>query len=129
MTASPIVVTIPGTPAKALSPNGRANRYVKNRAAQQLKADAFRATQDAIGAPRNPVPALTLPLTIHVVIAWESRRECDPDNAWASLKYAIDGMSLALCIDDRHVIPGTIQQERDPDKRGYIKIAIEEGDA
>ena len=121
-----MIVTIPGTPPKALSPNGRPNRWQKHAAAQQLKNDAFHATQQAIGAPRNPVPVLTLPLTLNVVIAWEGRRECDPDNAWASMKYAIDGIALALCIDDRHIIPGAIQQERDPEKKGFIRVAIEE---
>lgn len=124
--SEPLVITIAGTPPKSLSPNGRPNRYRKNADAQSLKQSAFHATQDAIGAPRNPIPELALPLTIHVVIAWESRRECDPDNAWASMKSAIDGIALALAIDDRHIIPGTIRQERDPEKRGFIRVAVEQ---
>jgi hypothetical protein len=36
-----------------------------------------------------------------------------------------DGLADALGVDDRHMTCGSITQTKDPDKRGYIKIALE----
>lgn len=130
MASEALIVTIPGTPTRAMSPNGRAFWATRNRDVQQLRGDAKSATQEVIGRVYTPpfpdMPATSMPLTLHYVVAWErGRKRMDDDNLKAALKAAQDGIADALGVNDKHMIVGTVTQTRDQDKRGYIKVAIE----
>jgi hypothetical protein len=119
-----IIITIPGTPPATLSPNGRSHWRRKHRDAQDLKSAARWATVNALHG-RN---ALTGPLILHWLVAWEKhRKKMDQDNLIAALKAAQDGIAAALGVDDRCMIVGTVTQDRDADGLGYIKCAIEQG--
>ena len=48
----------------------------------------------------------------------------DDINAIAGLKYIEDGIAAALGIDDKHFRFGTIDQVRDPEQRGYVRVTI-----
>src|SRR5690606_23702237 len=113
-------------------------RYKRNHMAHnRVVGNARRAGRDAameVVNPNDPYQCFQTsrwPLTIHIMVGWEPRRQMmDDDNIKASMKSYLDGIADVLGIDDRNFIIGTVGQQRDPDKKGFIKIAIEatEGD-
>jgi len=118
------VVTIPSTPSAGLSPNARCHFRVKAKLVQQARYLARMACLEQHGQ----VKPLRAPVMLHAVIAWESRRKfMDVTNAIAALKSYEDGIVDAkLMGDDRGVAGWTLEQTRDPDKRGYTVIRITE---
>ncbi len=118
----PVVITIPMTPTRNLSPNGRAFWAKRHRDAQALK----HATRWAV---RNDGRSLYpfIPWTLHYVVAWEKGRKfMDDDNIKAALKYVQDGIAEEIGLaDDRCITVGTVTQTRDPDGCGFVKVAIE----
>lgn len=129
MPTDAIVVTIPGTPTRALSPNGRAHWRRKHADAKELKSAARWATVNALYAKAAGDGLIGVsPLTLHWLVAWErGRKRMDQDNLIASLKAAQDGIADALGLDDKCMIVGSVTQERDADGLGYVKCAIESG--
>lgn len=135
--ASHVVVTIPGTIDRRLSPNGRAHWRTVHQLKQERKDAAKMATYAArmdANLPRYleglSLIEITPPLVLHFVVAWEKgRKRMDDDNIKASLKATIDGIADALGIDDKHITIGTVQQERDTEGRGFIRVAIEQGES
>jgi crossover junction endodeoxyribonuclease RusA len=117
-----VTVTIPMTIPPGLSPNARTHWAQRSRLVREARTAAYYAARKErveLGQPAGP-------LVLHVLIAWEARRRVqDDDNAWAGLKAFRDGLADALGVDDRHMTCGSITQTKDPDKRGYIKIALE----
>jgi crossover junction endodeoxyribonuclease RusA len=124
--SDPVVVTIPGTPDKCLSPNNiRSERHWAPRAkvTKQARHDAYYACRNANVEMWEPDP----PITIHAVIGWEKgRRGYDPDAAHAMLKPYIDGIADAIGIDDKHITLATVTQDRDAEGKGFVKVAIEQ---
>lgn len=123
----PLVITIPGTPDKCLSPNQvrRTHWGPRGRATKQARSDAYYATLAAVSSAGCPVPEP--PLVFHAVIAWEKgRRSLDPTNADGILKATVDGIADALGINDRFITLATVQQERDEAGAGYVRVAIEQ---
>jgi crossover junction endodeoxyribonuclease RusA len=119
-----LIVTIPGAPPAALSPNGRTFWATKAKAVKQARSDAYYAARNANAEMWEPTP----PLVIHAVIAWPRKgTRRDDDNAKASLKAYIDGIADAIGIDDKHFTLATVTQDHDPEKRGYVRVAIEQG--
>lgn len=126
----PLTITIPRSIHKRDTPNGR---YKRNHMAHnRVVGNARRAGRDAameVVNPNDPYQCFQTsrwPLTIHIMVGWEPRRQMmDDDNVKASMKSYLDGIADVLGIDDRNFIIGTVGQQRDPDKRGFIKIAIE----
>lgn len=118
------VVTIPGTPHAGLSPNSREDWHVKAR----LVRDARYLARMACLEQHGQVKPLRAPVMLHAVIAWESRRKfMDVTNAIAALKSYEDGIVDAkLMGDDRGVAGWTLEQVRDPEKRGWTRITITE---
>lgn len=125
--AETVTITIPGTLDARLSPNGRAHWRTVHRLKQERKHAAFYA---ALGeGTHDALSMLTAPLTLHVLVAWESRRKMmDDDNLWAAFKACRDGIAEAIGVDDRHMVCGSITQTRDDEKRGFIRVAIEGGE-
>jgi crossover junction endodeoxyribonuclease RusA len=122
MPTDALVITIPGTPDRCLSQNARVHWGNRARATKQARNDAYYACRNANAEMWEPAP----PITIYAVIAWEKgRRMCDQTNALGLLKATVDGIADAIGVDDRHITLATVQQERDEDGRGYIKVAIE----
>jgi len=126
----PLVVTIPATPTRTLSPNGRAHWRRKHADAKDLKSAARWATVNALFANQGGRGNWTgTSITLNWLVAWEKgRRRMDSDNLIAALKAAQDGIADALGIDDKAFTVGTVTQERDIDGMGYIKCAIEQED-
>ena len=122
-----LIVTIPGTPDKCLSPNAvRSERHwgPRYRATQDSRGNAYMAMIESGRIAEGK--AFGVPLTLHAVIVWEKgRRAYDPDSAHGILKATIDGIADALEIDDKHITLATVQQDRDPEGRGFVRVAIE----
>lgn len=118
------VVTIPSTPSAGLSPNARCHFRVK----AKLVKDARYLARMACLEQHGQVKPLRAPVMLHAVIAWESRRKfMDVTNAIAALKSYEDGLVDAkLMGDDRGVAGWTLEQVRDPEKRGWTRITIKE---
>ena len=102
-------VIVPSCPADVLSPNARAHWSRKNRAAQDYRALAkYAALQD------GPLDPLLGPLSVEVRVLWPARRrKADADNALASVKAAVDGLTDAgVWGDDRQIVRMSIEQEK-----------------
>ena len=120
-----VTITIPMTIPAGLSPNARMHWGPRSRLTRQAREAAYYATRQAYVEDDGPIPSAG-PLTLHVAVAWEGRRRTqDDDNVWAGLKPFRDGIADALGIDDKNMRCGSISQTRDPEKRGFIKVAIE----
>lgn len=130
-----IIVTIPATPDRCLTPNAiRSERHwgPRSRATKQAREAAYYAGCNANLEMWEPEA-----LVIDAVIAWEKvrtprypngryRQYMDPDNAHASLKPFVDGIADALGINDKHITLATVQQERDEAGAGFVRMAIRE---
>lgn len=129
-----LVVTIPATPDKCLSPNNvRSARHwgPRARATKHARDVAYYTLRNANVEMWEPEP----PLVIHAVIAWEKvrtprypngryRQNLDPDSATGILKATVDGIADALGVNDRHITLASVQQEHDPEGRGFVRVAI-----
>ena len=116
-----VTITIPMSIPPGLSPNARLHWAPRSRLVRQARETAYYATREAGRFYMRP------PLTLHVAVAWESRRRAqDDDNVWAGLKSFRDGIADALGVDDKHMRCASLTQTVDPEKRGFIKVAIEE---
>lgn len=83
-------------PPRALSPNGRGHWGKKHRATRIAKDYAFWATKEAkIGFAAGDVPIL-----ISLVFHPKDGNLPDEDNAVASMKASLDGIALALGVND-----------------------------
>lgn len=123
-----IVVTVPMCPHPSLSPNSRPHWRTKAKHAKELRQAARFA---AVSARNTCGGGVLVGGEIHVrpVIAWsKGRRIMDGDNALASLKACFDGFTDAfLWGDDRHCVFWPVEQVRDPEGRGYVRVEITEG--
>lgn len=117
-------VIIPSTPNAGLSPNSREDWRKKARLVQQARYLAKMSALEQYGG----VKPLRAPVMLHAVIAWEARRKfMDVTNAIASMKSFEDGLvDSGIMSDDRGVLGWTLEQVRDPAKRGFTVIKIVE---
>jgi hypothetical protein len=119
-----VTITINEVPAPGLSPNARGHHMKRHRLVQAARDSAYYETRQAYVEDDGPIP--DGPLSMHILIAWPSkRRMADDDNAIGSCKAYRDGIADALGVDDRQMHVASITQTVDPEKRGYIKIALE----
>lgn len=83
-------------PGRILSPNGRGHYHTVARAKKAAKNAAFLLTKGArIGIVAGDVPVL-IKLTFHPM----TKNSVDADNLVASCKAYLDGIALALGVDD-----------------------------
>lgn len=88
-----MIITIPWPP-RELSPNARTHWAKKAKTAKAYKAACWAlAMQAGVAAGDGPI---TLGLTFYK----PSSRRMDLDNMLASVKHGIDGIALALGVDD-----------------------------
>ena len=126
-----LTIIIPGTPCRELSPNGRVHHMTRYRAAEAAKTAAYYAAREAVGVEHlcDPVVCLQTGGRIRVdwMVAWERRRQrMDADNLIASLKNTLDGICTILGLDDRRCDVGTVEQVRDRDGGGWIRVTLTE---
>mgnify|MGYP003559736156 CR=1 FL=1 len=126
-----LTVVIPIELDYRVTPNSREDWRTKHAIQRDMKATTHYTMREAIDHT-DPVACFQTarwPLTLHYVIGLaKGRRRMDDINAIAGLKYIEDGIAAALGIDDKHFRFGTIDQVRDPEQRGYVRVTIcEEG--
>lgn len=96
-------LTLPWPP-KALSPNARVHHMVKAGAAKAYKHDcAWRTTVSlaaTVALARGPYAPSEGPIKLALEFWPPSKRRMDIDNALARFKYGLDGIALALGVDD-----------------------------
>lgn len=97
-----MIVRLP-FPSPELFPNRKNGRawQATNGAKQKAKDDAYYLTKHAMGAWR-PADG---PIPLSIVFAPPDARHRDLDNCLAACKSAIDGIALALGVDDRRFRP------------------------
>lgn len=111
---SEAAILIRALPPRECSPNSRAHWSTKAWAASTLRQEAMKATfhesSDGVLAFADQYD----PVRLDIEIAWCcGRRTLDDDNARASCKAIIDGISDVLWGgQDRHVTIGTVTQTR-----------------
>ena len=89
-----LIITLP-VPSIKVSPNGRGQRRTKHRHTKRYRALAVLMTKQALNGGPAPRP-VAYSLSYH----WSTPRR-DDDNAIASAKAYMDGICVALGIDDR----------------------------
>lgn len=117
----PSEVTLPWPP-RILSPNVRAHWAAKNRAAQAYRYACWGSAKEAkLTAP--PKPKSSGKRWLHVGIRFypPDKRRRDDDNMITSLKYGLDGLALALGLDDNCFI---IHPSVSESIGGMVKIKI-----
>ena len=102
-------------PSIALSPNGRAHWRDKHKAAKASKNYAWGMTKSLMVplciVPGSWIGPISVQLTFHPAVD----RDRDLDNMQASQKAALDGIALALGINDTHFRPvSSIGEHRKP---------------
>lgn len=119
-TDAPLIVTIPGTPDRCLSPNAKPHWGTKARAIADARQTACLAVcGEDDGDPWPP------PFRLDFEIGWErGRKRMDDQNVKSLLKATCDGIADALEVNDRHFIIGEVVQMRDPDGVGYVRVTI-----
>jgi hypothetical protein len=130
-----LTITIPGTPDRALSPNGRVHHMARHRAARDAKTVATYATYAALG--NGEVSDETMfwllydgPIRFDVAVYWgKGQKRWDDDNLTAALKAYRDGVAANFGRGDGHFHTGTVSQKRDKDGRGYTVVTITQEDA
>ena len=106
-------------PDKKLSPNARVHWAPLSKAKKKAKSDSYHlALQSGLG--KIDAESVTVKLTFYP----PSRRHFDADNLLASHKAAIDGLSLAIGVDDSRFkvsgeMAGTIE------KNGMVRVELE----
>lgn len=92
------MITLP-FPDKILWPNGRGHRMAKHRAFQKHKEWAYHATLAAL--PRCfKHNGVEINLHFDITPKGATRRPIDKDNAVAAMKAYLDGIALAMKVDD-----------------------------
>lgn len=109
-----------GWPAKALSPNARVHWSEKHRFAKASKDTAYWATKAVIGPA--PFPHDGERLAVVLTAYPPDKHARDSDNLLASAKSVLDGIALALGVNDKLFDPRV--QWGEPVKHGKLVIEI-----
>lgn len=117
-TTERVELTLPW-PDRALSPNGRPNRFAKARAIKAAKHIAWAVTLEALRGAKVNWSAVRIHWTFHPKTA----NSVDDDNAEASCKSFRDGIAKALGIDDAKF--RATRSMGEPIKGGLVRVSIE----
>lgn len=108
-------VTLPW-PSRDLSPNGRVHYMRLHRAKKTAKNSAFVLAKEAgLSAPDDG------PIPIHVTAYAKTKTKPDADNLLASMKAYLDGIALAMKVDDKRFQPTV---EISDQTGGYVTVRV-----
>lgn len=117
-----MIVTL-SYPDKVLNPNARAHWAAIARAKKAARENASWATISAAGSKANLAPyAAHERLAVAVKFYPADNRRRDMDNALASLKAALDGISDALGLDDSRFV--IVPQMMASDGKARVEIYL-----
>jgi len=119
----PTMVEIPICIDARITPNSRAHWRTRAKIQREMKNATYAAMMAA--GPHAGLRNGPLPLTISYIIGLAPRRRVMDDlNAIASMKYIEDGIAAYLGIDDRNFKFGTLEQVRDTQGHGFVRVLI-----
>lgn len=102
-------------PSADLSPNARIHYMRHARAKKAAKNHAWGWTKAAMGPLGIATGSFVGPVDVRIVFHPESNRGRDLDNMQARMKAALDGIALALGVNDTHFRPvSEIGEKRKP---------------
>lgn len=113
-------ITLPWPPAK-LNPNRHGDRRAISGMRKHYRDECFYLTREQMAGQVEPARDGFLPL--RVTMHQPDGRHRDVDNMLASVKNALDGMAMALRINDRQFKPVTIDWERGG-KLGSVVVEV-----
>lgn len=115
-----MIITLPWPPAE-LNPNRKNGKHWSSthKVKTRYKSDCYHLALQAIGA--KPRGAGLLALTITFVQPDKIRR--DRDNMLASIKSGLDGVAMALGVDDETFDPLIIRREFGA-KPGCVRVEV-----
>lgn len=121
---SVLTITIPGKLNRLLSPNhGQRNPRAKAAVRREAKDMAYLyGKQAAYTCDLTGIEHATYSIVLGKAKGEKSK---DIDNLIASCKATLDGIALALGVDDRYWQVHTVAQVRDPEGIGYVAITLE----
>lgn len=124
-----VLLEIPGTLDKRLSPNSRASGRTVARLRAKLRdhvTQTARAWRNNAGVFGDE-PIIDGPAYIDLVVRWEpGRHRWDIDNLISAFKGGCDGLQAAnLIANDRDIRWRSVGQMADPERRGCIVVMIE----
>jgi crossover junction endodeoxyribonuclease RusA len=101
-----ITITLPW-PSADLSPNGRVHWSTLARAKKKAKNEAWGLTKAIMGPLGIRVAEMAGPLDVQITFHPEIDRGRDVDNFQARMKAGLDGIALALGVNDTSFHPVT----------------------
>jgi crossover junction endodeoxyribonuclease RusA len=107
-------------PAKILWPNGRGHHMARHRAAKKHRQWAHDVTLAALGGKK---PVLADRIRLSITVYPKTRNAIDFDNALAAQKAYLDGIALALKVDDKRFDLPQLQFG-EPVKDGRVVVDI-----
>lgn len=119
--SAPFVVEL-AWPPRALSPNGRVHPMQKYRFQKAAKNTAYWQMRAAMGRDHfaHGGGDIVVTITAHPIAG---KVRPDDDNLIGSLKHSLDGVALALGVDDKHFRPSLEWGEPVPSGRVVIAVA------
>lgn len=105
-------------PPRVLSPNARAHWRTKHGTARLHKTEACYAARSAMGKLKANPESVTVELIFHP----PDKRSRDIDNMLASMKAALDGVVIALDVDDSKW--SIMMHKGEPVKHGKVEIVV-----
>ncbi len=92
-------------PSAKLSPNARGHWADKAKATKAAKHDAWGLAKDAMSKAGVLPGRMAGPIAVEIVFYPPTTARHDVDNLQARMKAALDGIALALGVDDVHFRP------------------------
>ncbi len=122
---STLVVTLPLCPDAVLSPNSRAHWRTRAAAVKSLRHAAWASATAAVWMA--VWETATGPVTVRATIGWgKGRKRMDQTNLADMLKPVFDGFEDAgVYVNDKQITACVIEQERDSEGRGFVRVVIE----
>ena len=123
MTELKIILPWPGS---RLSPNRKNGRHWGSFQAAKEKARRVGVNKTilAIQASGVIIDSEAKKIKMQIVFFEPDRRRRDLDNLLAGVKNYIDGVAVALGVDDSVFCPITLDRKIDPAKNGYVELSI-----
>ena len=112
-------------PNPALNPNRAAGKHWGSTAAlrQKAKSDGFTLARAA--DPGQQFYGLLGDIALTLTFSAPDRRRRDRDNLLSAEKSALDGIALAIGVDDSQFEPVTLKRGYDVNKNGFVLVELE----
>ena len=113
-------------PNPKLAPNRAAGKHWGGLAAlkQKAKADAHALTKNALQGRKSPYLDFKGDIPLSLFYVTPDKRKRDSDNLLAASKHALDGVALALGVDDSRFRPILVDWAHGLDKVGALIVAV-----